>query len=516
MKNSIGREIPECVIGQKPLYQGQFARQPEGRAFGKSLRAGRPASSKVLPSLREAVEKTGLKPGMTISFHHHMRNGDYIIKLVLTEIDALGIKDITIAASSLNPCHDFLIDYIERGVVTALETSGLREGLGKYLTDNPGKLKKPVIIRSHGGRARAIECGDTRIDVAFMGAPMCDRFGNATGAQGKSAFGAMGYAMVDSRFAEKVVMITDNLVPGYVYPYSVPQTDVDYVVAVDEIGDPKGIATGVIRMGADPVTLLLAEYSVRLMDEAGYLKDGCSVQLGGGGAPLTAAKFIQEEMEKRHIKGGFCIGGATGIFTQMLADGFFEAFYDIQTFDTVAAKSLYDNPRHIEISASHYASPWNPGPIVNDLDAVFLSATEVDLDFNINCMTDSNGILMGASGGHSDTAAGAKLAMVILPLIRGRLPMIRDKVQTVITPGESVDAIVTERGIAINPRRKDLLDKLAGSSLPVMTIEQLQDIAHKLVGKPEEMRYSMDDKDIVAVIEYRDGSIIDVVRKPLR
>ena len=53
--------------------------------------------------------------------------------------------------------------------------------------------------------------------------------------QGKSACGALGYAMIDSHYADKTVAITDNLV-DYVYPYSVPQTDVDYIVEVEAIG----------------------------------------------------------------------------------------------------------------------------------------------------------------------------------------------------------------------------------------------------------------------------------------
>lgn len=516
MKNSIGRKIPDNIPGLKNLrlYEGEFTPPPAGSLYGKTVRQGRPGDNKILSSLAEAIEKANVTDGMTISFHHHLRNGDYIIKMVMEAISAKGIKDITIATSSLNPCHEFLIDYIENGTVTALETSGLRDSLGKYLTKNPGKLKKPIIIRSHGGRARAVEAGELKIDVAFMGAPACDRFGNATGRQGPSAFGAMGYAMTDCKYAEKVVIITDNLV-DHVYPYSIPQTDVDYIVVVDQIGNPAGIATGAIRISGNPLTLCLAEYAVELMDETGYLKEGFSCQLGGGGASLTAAKFLREKMDKKNIKGSFGIGGATGIFTQMLADGLFKALYDIQTFDTAAAKSLYELPQHIEISASHYANPWNPGPIVNDLDIVILSATEVDLDFNVNCMTDSNGILMGASGGHSDTAAGAKLSIIVLPAVRGRLPMIRDRVQTVITPGDSIDAIVTERGIAINPKRTDLIEKLKDSKLPLMTIQELQQAAYELVGKPQEIQYSDKPEDIVAVIEYRDGSIIDVVRKPL-
>ena len=517
MKNAIGREIPmelDYLKGRK-LFAGEFAIEPKGNRQGKKIKLGQKAVNKVLSSLEEAIEKTGLKDGMTISFHHHFRNGDFIIKLVMEAIANKGIKDLAIMASSLNPCHDFLIEYIENGTVTAIETSGLRDTLGEYLTTHSGCLKRPIVIRSHGGRARAIESGETHIDVAFMGAPACDCFGNAIGSQGKSACGAMGYAMVDAHHADQTVIITDNLLKNeFLYPYSIPQTDVDYVVEVAAIGNPEGIASGAISITKNPLQLKIAELAAEFVDQAGYLKEGFSLQLGSGGASLAAAQFMRAKMLARGIKGGFGIGGATGIFTEMLKEGLFEVFYDTQTFDTTAAASLKENPRHVEITASFYANPWTDC-IVNQLDVVFLSATEVDLDFNVNCMTDSNGVLMGASGGHSDTAAGAKLAIIVMPLVRGRLPMIRDKVQTVITPGESIDVVVTERGLAINPKRQDLLEKLKGSNLPIYTIQELQKMAYDFVGKPKDIEVSQDDKDIVAVVEYRDGSIIDVIRKPM-
>ncbi|MDQ0203661.1 citrate lyase subunit alpha [Pectinatus haikarae] len=517
MKNAVGREIPAHISGisNTRLYEGTSAYNPAHTGAGKKLRAGKPHTDKILKSIDEAIEKTGLKNGQTISFHHHLRNGDYVMKMVMECIAAKGIKDITIASSSLSPCHDFLIDYIRDGTVTALESSGLRGQLGKYLTKNPGALKKPTIIRSHGGRARAIEAGELHIDTAFMAAPTCDRQGNATGRIGKSAFGSMGYAMIDAAYADKVVLITDNLVNDPVYPYSIPQTQVDYIVPVEAIGDPEGIASGAIRITKSPTQLLIAEYAAEVMDETGVLKDGFSMQMGSGGASLAAAKFIREKMEDQNITGSFGIGGITGIFADMLKDGLFKACYDAQTFDTTAVKSLSENPNHIEISASFYANPWNAGPIVNDLDVVILSATEVDLDFNVNVITDSNGICMGASGGHSDTAAGAALTIIVVPLIRGRLPMIRNHVQNVVTPGDDVDVIITERGLAINPKRTDLIEKLKDSKLPIMKIEDLQQLAYAFVGKPEEIKLSDDDRDIVAVVEYRDGSILDVIRKPL-
>ncbi|MBP8616898.1 citrate lyase subunit alpha [Veillonella sp.] len=515
MLNKVGCDIPTNIpaLEGREVYQGEFAIEAKASRAGKPVHTTRVGDNKILASIDEAIEKAGVKDGMTLSFHHHFRNGDYVMKMVMERIQAKGIKDITIASSSLSPCHEFLVEMIQDGTVTAIETSGLRDRLGKFLTQNPGVLKRPVVIRSHGGRARAIECGEVHIDVAFMGAPTADPRGNCTGMMGKSACGAMGYAMVDAKYADKTVVITDNLV-DYVYPYSVPQTDVDYVVVVDEIGDPAGIASGAVGFTKNPIQIKIAELAGEFLDQADIIREGFVFQLGAGGAPLTVAKFIAEKLRKRGETAGFAIGGATGVLSGMLEEGLIKAIYDTQTFDTTAAASLHANPAHIEMSASMYANPWTDCT-TNYLDVVFLGATEIDVDFNVNVMTDSNGVLMGASGGHSDTAAGAKCTVITCPLIRGRLPMIRDKVSTVITPGTSVDVLVTEYGIAINPARQDLVEKFADSNLPIYTIQELQQMAYDLVGKPQDIPVSDKDEDIVAIVEYRDGTILDVVRKPL-
>ena len=322
----------------------------------------------------------------------------------------------------------------------------------------------------------------------------------------------MGYAMVDAAYADKVVAITDHLVPHPAFPISIPQTQVDFVVELDSIGDPAGIASGALRISRNPRELLIAEYAAAVIEHSGYFNEGYSLQLGSGGASLAAAQFIRERMKARNIQGSFGVGGVTAPFVDMLNEGLFSVLFDTQDFDLPSIESLKNNPRHLEMSASYYANPHSGGPIVNNLDVVILSATEVDVDFNVNVITDSNGIIMGASGGHSDTAAGAKLAIVVAPLLRGRLPMVLDRVNTIVTPGETVDVIITERGLAVNPKRTDLLDRLKDTRLPVLDIRELQDIAYKMSGKPESVETS---DEVVAVIEYRDGSIIDVVRKPL-
>ena len=326
MLNKAGRDIPMNLpsLQGREVYQGEFAVTPKAHRAGRPVRASRLGESKVLASIDEAIEKTGLKDGMSVSFHHHFRNGDFVMKLVMERIQAKGIKDITVVSSSLSPCHDFLIDMIKDGTVTAIETSGLRDALGKFLSTNPGVLKRPVVIRSHGGRARAVTCGEAHIDVAFLGVPTCDARGNATGMMGKAACGALGYAMVDAHYADQTVLITDNLV-DYVYPYSIPQTDVDYVVPVEAIGDPEGIASGAIGITKNPVQLKIAELAAKFLEQADIIKEGFSFQLGAGGAPLAVAKFIGESLKKQGVVAGFGIGGATGVLAGMLEDGLIKA-----------------------------------------------------------------------------------------------------------------------------------------------------------------------------------------------
>jgi citrate lyase subunit alpha / citrate CoA-transferase len=512
MKNAVGRELPEIIagLGKVTPFAGAFAQQPTGRTVGPKLSCQQPRKDKRLDSIEAAIDAVELKDGMTISFHHHFRNGDKILNRVVAAIAKKGIRDITLSPSSLSTVNDALIPYIEQGVITAIETSGARSKLGRFLTE--GHLKKPLHIRSHGGRARAIESGEIHIDVAFLGAPACDTYGNINGTQGPSACGSLGYALQDAAYADQVVAITDNLVPHPLFPISIPQTQVDYIVVVDSIGDASGIASGALRYTKDPKELQIARFAADVMDFSGCIRQDFSMQLGSGGASMAVGRFIKEKMLAKGITGSFGVGGVAGVFAEMMEQGLFKMMFDVQSFDIPAIESITKNANHLEMSASYYANPHNSGPIVNNLDAVILSATEVDVNFNVNVITDSNGVIMGASGGHSDTAAGAKLSIVVAPLLRGRLPMVRDAVQTVVTPGETVDVIVTERGIAVNPRRADLLDKLKGSTLPIVSIEDLQQQAYDLSGKPDAIEVS---DDIVGVVEYRDGTLIDVIRKPL-
>ncbi len=504
--NKVGRKIPDEYANKYGVFQGEFARRDSyTRAAGKVV-AVHPGESKLLGSIREAIEKVGLKDGMTISFHHHFREGDAVLNMVMEEIAKMGIKNLTIAPSSIANVHAPLIEHIKNGVVSNITCSGLRDNLGAAVSR--GIMENPVIIRSHGGRVRAIESGELHIDVAFIGAPSSDEYGNVNGSSGKAPCGSLGYAMVDAKYADKVVIITDNLVPYPNVPISIPQTLVDYVVKVDSIGDPDGIAKGATRFTKNPKELLIAENAAKVIVNSPYFKDGFSFQTGSGGSTLAVTRFLKKYMEERGIKASFALGGITQQMCDMLEEGLIGTILDTQTFDKRSIESIRNNPKHYEIDAGFYANPGNKGAAVNNLDVVVLSALEVDLDFNVNVITGSDGVIRGASGGHCDTAAAAKLTIICTPIVRGRIPTIVDRVNTVVTPGESIDVVVTEIGIAVNPKRKDLIEAFKDIDVPQYTIEELKEEAYKIVGTPDPIEYT--DR-VVALIQYRDGSIIDVV-----
>jgi citrate lyase subunit alpha/citrate CoA-transferase len=466
--------------------------------------------NKLVSSLKKAIELSGLKDGMTISFHHHLRNGDYVINMVLDEIAKMGIKDLKVASSAFFPVHSPVVEHIKNGVVTALDTNYMAGPLAQAVSS--GILEKPVIFRTHGGRPRAIHEGSLKIDVAFIAAPSSDVMGNINGMAGPSACGSLGYAIPDAMCAERVIAITDCLVSYPNSPISIDQTMVDWVVNVNSIGDPTGIVSGTTKITRDPVGHVIARYAAQVIEASGLLKDGISFQTGAGGASLATAYYLKGKMLQKGIKGSFGMGGITGFFVDMLNEGLMEKLIDVQCFDLNAVNSIRNNPNHVEVSASFYANPRAKGCAVDRLDVVVLGATEIDTEFNVNVLTDSNGIIMGGSGGHSDTAAGSKLSIIVANLLRSRLPIVVDKVTTKVTPGNTVDVLVTERGIAVNPLREDLEQRLKDARLPVTSIEELKSIAERTAGEPRKIPVS--DR-IVGLVEYRDGNIIDRVYMPL-
>ena len=86
--------------------------------------------------------------------------------------------------------------------------------------------------------------------------------------------------------------------------------------------------------------------------------------------------------------------------------------------------------------------------------------------------------------------------------------MIRDRVTTLCGPGELIDVVITERGIAINPLRKDLLEAVKGSGLPLKSMEDLKNEAERICGVPEQPGFR---RNPVAVVKWVDGTVLDTV-----
>jgi citrate lyase subunit alpha / citrate CoA-transferase len=459
--------------------------------------------NKRIGSIEAIFDAISIKDGMTLSFHHHLRNGDHVINMVLAEIKRRNLHDMTLAPSSLFSIHEPLVELMEKGQVTKIVTNYVNGPVAKAIST--GKLKGELIMDTHGGRARAIEEGDLPIDVAFLAVPTTDEHGNGTGSYGPSACGTLGYAIPDLLYAKQKVVITDHLADHVDTP-DIDGDRVDYVLVVDRIGDAKDIVSGTTSPTRDPIQTKIARDTARLIDELGLIQNGLSFQTGAGKTSIAVAKALEDIMVKRGIKGSFASGGITGHLVRMFEKGLFERLYDVQCFDLEAVSSYYRNKNHIMMSSSKYANPHREDAIVNKLDVVCLGATEVDLDFNVNVTTDSFGYLIGGSGGHADTAAGAKLTIITTSLIKARLPLIKERVTTITTPGHTVDCIVTERGIAINPARTDLIDRLFHSKLDIVPIEKLMTMTHEMTGIPED---PISREHVIGRVRARDGSTTD-------
>lgn len=469
-------------------------------------------SKKLVSSVKEAVKLAGLRDGMTISFHHHFRDGDHVVNYVLSILGEMGFKNLNLAASSLTNIHAPVVEHIQSGLITSIETSGLRGKLAEAVS--AGILDKPVIFRSHGGRAHAVASKELPIDVAFLGAPSCDAFGNANGysrdTEDTSACGSMGYARVDANHANKVIILTDHIVPYPNVPFGISQSTVDYVVHVGDIGDKNKIMSGATRFTTNPRDLLIAQKAADIIAASGYFVDGFSLQTGSGGAALATTRFLRDKMVAKGIKANFALGGITGQIVKLHEEGLIKKILDVQSFDLDAAESLKNNRFHQQIDACYYADPFSPGAVVNELDVVVLSALEIDTNFNVNVLTGSDGVIRGAIGGHPDTAAGASLTVVVAPLARGRNSTVLDRVNTIVTPGNAIDVFVSDQGVAVNPIRQDLIERFKAQHIDLTTMEEMKVRAERIVGEAAPLPWG---EKIVGLVTYRDGSLIDVIRE---
>jgi citrate lyase subunit alpha/citrate CoA-transferase len=508
--NAAGRSVPQEINGNTVIpFKGVGRHRPVGRKYCLPI----PTCSdypedgnKLTVSLEEALRKCGLRDGMTISTHHHLRDGDLISNKVFEIASAMGVKDLIWFPSASFPCNDVIMKYLEDGTVHHIEGS-MNGPLGRFVSE--GRMKGTAVLRSHGGRVQAIQDGEVKIDIAVLAAPSADCFGNAKGTGGNSSCGVLGYAKADSMYAEKVIVVTDNLISLPCYPMEIEGNYVDYVVVVDKIGIPEKIVSGTTEITRSPDRLLIADLTARFLEVSGILRDGVAMQAGAGGTSLAIAVFVHEILKKKGWKSSFGFGGSTKYMVKMLEEGQMGHILDAQAFDLDAVSSVERNPGHIPYSVFNAYNYHSKGNLTSLMDIMILGATEIDLEFNGNVVTHSDGCLLHGIGGWQN-CLHARNVILPVPLFRDRIPVIVDRVTTLCGPGELIDVIITERGIAINPRREDIIDRVKGSGLPVKTIKELKDEAERICGKP---RKPVFEEDVVAAIKWVDGTVIDVVRK---
>ncbi|HKK59762.1 MAG TPA: citrate lyase subunit alpha [Salinivirga sp.] len=510
VKNAAGRLIPTHINDKEVVpFQGVGKYRPQGRKYAPPIKtvADYPEDGdKRVASLKDALVKAGLKDGMTISTHHHFRNGDILANQIFDIAAEMGVKDLVWYPSASFPCHEHLIQYLENGVIHHIEGS-MNGPLGRFASQ--GKMRGQGVLRSHGGRYQAVQDGDVHIDIAIIAAPCADPFGNANGLYGDAACGLLGFALADSEYADQVVVVTDNMVPFPCIPWQIQGNNVDITVEVDKIGIPEKIVSGTTKVTKSPDRLLIAEMTAQFCDEAGLIKEGFSFQAGAGGTSLSIGIYFGEIMRKKGIKARFARGGSNQYLVKMFEEGLVEHILDGQTFDLEGVRSMRDNPTHVNTSPFTSYNYHGKGNFASLIDIVILGATEVDTNFNANVVTHSDGYLLHGIGGWQNCLFG-KTVILPIPLFRDRIPVIVDEVTTLCGPGDLIDVIVTERGIAVNPKRKDLLEKLKDSELPIKTIEELKAEAEEICGKPQKPEF---DDEVIAAIKWVDGTVIDVVRK---
>lgn len=510
VRNAVGRLVPTIVNGQEQVpYMGVGKYRPSGRKAAPAIVSAADFPSdgnKIVGSLEEALFKAGLRDGMTISTHHHFRNGDLIANQIFDIAAAKGVKNLMWFPSASFECHSPLLKYLEDGTIHHIEGS-MNGSLGRFTSS--GKMQGLGVLRSHGGRYQAVQDGEVHIDIAIIAAPSADFFGNATGDRGPAACGLLGFALADAQYADKVIVVTDNLVPFPCIPWQIQGNHVDYVVVVDKVGIPEKIVSGTTEITRSPDRLLLAEWSAQFCEEAGLIYDGFSFQAGAGGTALSIGVYFAEILKKNGWKAAFARGGSNKYLVQMLEEGYTKFILDGQTFDLEGVRSMRENWNHVNTSPFTSYNYHGKGFFAQFVDIVILGATEVDVNFNANVVTHSDGVLLHGIGGWQNTLFG-KTTILPVPLFRDRIPVILDEVTTITGPGELIDVIVTERGIAINPKRTDLIEKMKGSSLPIKTIQELKAEAEAICGKPEKPKLT---DEPVAVIKWVDGTIIDTVWK---
>ena len=270
------------------------------------------------------------------------------------------------------------------------------------------------------------------------------------------------------------------------------------------------IVSGTTQITKSPDRLYIAELTAKFVKAAGIMKEGFSFQAGAGGTALAFAIYLREMMKEAGVKARFIRAGSTKYLVEMLEEGLTDYILDGQTFDLEGVRSMRENSGHINTSPFTSYNWHGKGNFASMLDVVVLGATEVDVNFNANVVTHSDGKMLHGIGGWQNCLF-SKCTILPIPSFRNRIPIIVDEVTTLVGPGELIDVIITERGIAINPKREDLIKATKRSGLPIRKIEEIKEEVDDLVGAPLDKPEFTDE--VVGVVKWVDGTVIDSIFK---
>ncbi len=364
--------------------------------------------------------------------------------------------------------------------------------------------------------------------AAFGPVPIADRWGNANGLMGKPEHlcGPVGLFDADAEYAEYVCLLAGTVSETAVLPAPVSMEQVDFVVPVDDPGLNEGIGSGTLDMNkarTNPFNAQVGENITRVIRAAGVVKDDFSFQVGSG-AGLLVLENIRAMLKEMKVRANFSIGGVTSLHVDMLEEGTLYQLMHGQLFEPSPRMfaSMLTHPRHHEITTAYYASVANKEAAVNLLDLAVLSALEVDLEFNLNTVC-AGGRIIGGIGGGQDVAAGAALTIIFMPLATGKdgkgFPKVVDRVYTRTTPGEVVDVVVTEEYAAVNPAgssrcKEAILAEGKRHGVKLVSIEELRALSEKKAREFGTIPPTPPATgEVVHIIEWRDGTLLDVVRK---
>ncbi|HQI70749.1 MAG TPA: citrate lyase subunit alpha, partial [Bacteroidales bacterium] len=133
--NALGRVVPTIINGKPAVpFMGVGKHRPTGVKYSPPIPTCLDYpddGNKTVNSLAEALKKCGLKDGMTISTHHHLRDGDLVSNTIFDIAHDMGVRDLVWFPSASFPCNDPLIKYLEDGTINRIEGS-MNGPLGKF------------------------------------------------------------------------------------------------------------------------------------------------------------------------------------------------------------------------------------------------------------------------------------------------------------------------------------------------------------------------------------------------